>query len=394
MAEKNIYMTSRMRFEILDGLRGVAALMVVFFHCFESYCPPGGQQFINHGYLAVDFFFLLSGFVTGYAYDDRWSRMTVRDFFKRRLVRLHPMVIAGTVIGACFFFYGGVAYPGIMDIPSWKIALCIIMGMLLIPCAPCLDIRGWGDFFPLNCTSWTLVYEYIANILYALVFRHLPKVALAILCLCSSFCILDITLGWDVFGVFPDGSHYSLFAGWYLTPYDLYTGFSRLMYPFLCGLLISRILRERASSENPSGSPLRIKNGFLWTSILLIAILITPCAGGHDGLANGIFQAMAVLILFPLIVLAGAGSTVTEKGARICKWLGELSYPLFIVHYTLMYMQYSFPRAYPDAPLWIHASASAGVVVMSVILARCLYKCYDIPVRKWLTDHWLNKCRP
>ena len=77
MAKQNIYLDSKPRYEILDGLRGVAALMVVLFHIFETYNTQGpAYQIVNHGYLAVDFFFVLSGFVVGYAYDDRWNRMT------------------------------------------------------------------------------------------------------------------------------------------------------------------------------------------------------------------------------------------------------------------------------------------------------------------------------
>ena len=83
-------------YELLDGLRGVAALLVVFYHIFEGLSfAAGGTPIttINHGYLAVDFFFALSGFVIGYAYDDRWGRMTVGGFFKRRLIRLQPMAV-------------------------------------------------------------------------------------------------------------------------------------------------------------------------------------------------------------------------------------------------------------------------------------------------------------
>ena len=89
-------------YELLDGLRGVAALLVVFHHIFEGYAFAGSVNgvgdgiiaHLNHGYLAVDFFFLLSGFVIGYAYDDRWQRgFTLSDFFRRRLIRLHPMVV-------------------------------------------------------------------------------------------------------------------------------------------------------------------------------------------------------------------------------------------------------------------------------------------------------------
>ncbi len=387
--------TSKPRYESLDGLRGVAALMVVIFHCFEIYCPPGGQQIINHGYLAVDFFFVLSGFVIGYAYDDRWGRMSSWTFFKRRLTRLHPMVVAGAVIGLCLFFLGGNYYPEITDNPFWKIPLCLVMCILMIPCGPGIDIRGWADFYPLNCPSWTLAYEYVGNILYAFIFRHLTKATLAILCVCCAFLTLDLTLGWDVFGLFPEGPKYSVFGGWYLTPQDIYTGFARLLYPFLCGLLISRILRERSTAANPSGSPLRIKCGFPLASLILISIFSAPCIGGTDGLPNGMFQASAILIIFPIVVIIGAGSaTRTKAGTKICKWLGELSYPLYITHYPLLYMHLSFAIDHPDKPSWVHFTEAAGVVVLSVILARCLYKAYDLPVRKWLTDHWLRSQKP
>lgn len=105
------YLASKPRYEILDGLRGVAALLVIVFHLFETYSQGPAYQIINHGYLAVDFFFVLSGFVIGYAYDERWDRMSVWSFFKRRLARLHPMVIVGTLIGASLFFFAGTAFP-------------------------------------------------------------------------------------------------------------------------------------------------------------------------------------------------------------------------------------------------------------------------------------------
>lgn len=80
-------------YQILDGLRGVAAVIVVFFHLAEPHATSNLDNIVNHGYLAVDFFFLLSGFVIGYAYDDRWGKMTLGSFFRRRIVRLQPLVI-------------------------------------------------------------------------------------------------------------------------------------------------------------------------------------------------------------------------------------------------------------------------------------------------------------
>jgi peptidoglycan/LPS O-acetylase OafA/YrhL len=106
MNTQTTYLASKPHYEILDGLRGVAAIMVIIFHLFETHSLGNHLiQIINHGYLAVDFFFMLSGFVIGYAYDDRWDKMTLGTFFKRRIIRLHPMVIMGSIVGAALFYF-------------------------------------------------------------------------------------------------------------------------------------------------------------------------------------------------------------------------------------------------------------------------------------------------
>src|SRR6204780_4912905 len=87
-------------FEVLDGLRGSAAFLIVIFHLFNySFGFHGPWALVKHAYLAVDFFFALSGFVVAYAYDDRWTRMTILQFFRIRLIRLHPLVLVGATLG-------------------------------------------------------------------------------------------------------------------------------------------------------------------------------------------------------------------------------------------------------------------------------------------------------
>ena len=391
MAKENVYLASKPRYEILDGLRGVAALMVVLFHLFETYSKGPAFQIVNHGYLAVDFFFVLSGFVIGYAYDDRWDKMTTWGFFKRRLTRLHPMVVMGTLIGAALFFFSGTAFPKTLETPLWKFLLCMVMGLLIIPCGNGLDIRGWGELNSFNGPQWTLTLEYIGNILYAFVFRHLPKVALAALCVVCAFFTLDLTMGWNVFGLF-ETPHYNVIGGWSLTPDQIYIAFTRLLYPFLCGLLISRILPAHRTESNPSGSPIRIKGGFWWCALAIVVILAAPCIGGKQGVADGLFQAIAILALFPLIVLTGAGSQTTDKrSTAICKWLGEISYPIYITHYPLIYMQMDFVAKHPNAAPWQHVAVAASVLFMAILIARCVFKAYDLPVRAWLTEHWLKR---
>lgn len=403
MAKENVYLASKPRYEILDGLRGVAALMVIVFHLFETYAK--GQQTINHGYLAVDFFFVLSGFVIGYAYDDRWNKMTTWGFFKRRLTRLHPMVIMGTVIGACLFFFSSTAFKMVTTIPMWKFMVAFVMALFMIPTGPKMDIRGWQEMNSFNGANWTLTLEYVANILYAFVLRRLPKIAIAVLCVIAAFFTLDLTLGWDVFGFFPvkeftrpdgtvmhfGGPQFHVKGGWSLTAQQLYIGFTRLAYPFLCGLLISKILPGRITESNPSGSPIHLKGGFWWAALAIVVIFSIPCITGKDGIANGLYQAVCILLVFPLLVLIGAGSKTTDPtSTKICRWLGDISYPIYITHYPLIYLQMEFARQCKDAPTWMHIAVSAGVFVLAIILAWGTYKMYDVPVRQWLTEHWLK----
>lgn len=385
MNQKNVYLASKSRYAILDGLRGVAALVVILFHGFETYIPFFGTQHINHGYLAVDFFFVLSGFVIGYAYDDRWDRMSTWSFFKRRLIRLHPMVVAGTLFGACLFFFGESDYFSLIGgTEPWKFFLCIVLGLLMIPAGTGLDIRGWGETNSLNGPNWSLTFEYIGNILYAFVLRRLPTVVLGMLCVASAFLTMNLALGWDVFGFFAQPK-YDVIGGWSITPDQMYVGFSRLLYPFLCGLLISRLLPKFITKENPSGSPLGIRGGFWWASLLLVVLFAVPQIGGKSCVADGLYQVFAIVVMFPVIVLIGAGSKTTDKrSAKWCETLGNLSYPLYITHFPLMYMQMAWVSSHKDSPVWHHVVLNLGILLVAIGIAWAFLKLYDEPVRAWL----------
>ena len=381
----NVYLASKPRYEILDGLRGVAAVLVVLFHLLETYSNGQSTQIINHGYLAVDFFFVLSGFVIGYAYDDRWDKMTTWGFFKRRLVRLQPMVIMGTVVGACFYLFGqGDGFPLIGNVPGWKVLLAFVMGCLMIPCGAGMDIRGWGEMNSFNGPNWSLTWEYVGNILYALVFRRLPKIGLAILAAAAAFCTLDLCLDWNVFGLLTEGHaghRYTVIGGWSLTSEQVYVGLTRLFYPFIIGLLISRI-----------GKFIKVRNGFWWCSLILAVLFSIPCVGGADNILNGVYNATCILVLMPLVVMMGAGSHIKgEKSAKVCNFLGEISYPLYITHYPLMYIQMNWAWSHPDAPAYAHVMVCIGCFLLSIGIAYACLKLYDIPVRRWLTEKWLKK---
>jgi peptidoglycan/LPS O-acetylase OafA/YrhL len=201
--------SAKSHYVILDGLRGVASLMVVSFHLFEPYSGNDPvKQIINHGYLAVDFFFMLSGFVIAYAYDDRWARMTQWAFYKRRLIRLQPMVIMGSLIGAALFYFQKDPICALVAVtPVWKMLLVMLVGCTLLPLPISMDIRGWQEMHPLNGPAWSLFFEYIANILYAVGLRKLSKKALGVFVFLAAILLMQFA----VFGGAGD-----LIGGWAL----------------------------------------------------------------------------------------------------------------------------------------------------------------------------------
>ncbi|WP_018464258.1 acyltransferase family protein [Segatella paludivivens] len=378
------YLASKPRYEILDGLRGVAAMIVVAFHLFETYSKGPVFQILNHGYLAVDFFFVLSGFVIGYAYDDRWNKMTTWGFFKRRLVRLHPMVIMGTALGALLFYFSDCSGFPLISKTSWQeLIMIMLFAFTMLPATTKMDIRGWGETNPLNGPAWSLQWEYVANILYATIIRHFSKTMLAIFLVFAAFLTLNLTMNWDVLNVLQARNYaaYTVIGGWSLTPDQICIGASRLLYPFFAGLLLSRINKL-----------IKVRAGFWWCSLLIAALLVMPRIGGTDKMwMNGIYESTTIIVLFPLIVLMGAGSNVSGRSVTVCKFFGEISYPLYIIHYPLVYLQVAWMHNHPDAPLGAHIFVSISVFVMAIAVAYACLKLYDIPIRNWLKKNWLMK---
>lgn len=375
MNMQNSYLTSKPHYEILDGLRGVAAAMVVAFHLLEAH--SGGNhlnQIINHGYLAVDFFFMLSGFVIGYAYDDRWNKMSMGTFFKRRLIRLQPMVVMGSIVGAVlFWFQDAPCYPAMEGVSVGAVLLVMLLGCTLLPLPLKWDIRGWMEMHPLNGPAWSLYYEYIGNILYALFIRKFSKTALTVLVAIAACFTVHRCL------TAPAGD---IVGGWALNWEQQYVGLVRLMYPFFGGLLLSRLgwlIRTR-------------KNAFWWCSLMIIVVLSVPRIGGEDGYwMNGLYEAFCIICIFPVIVSMGAGGRITGKrSAAVCKFLGDISYPVYITHYPLVYIYtaWAFNR---------QATLAEGLPYMlltfvgAFALAYVCLKFYDLPVRRWLTERFLKK---
>src|SRR6186713_2343993 len=191
---------TKQHFVLLDGLRGVAALAVVVFHFMEIAIPDPANSFITHAYLAVDFFFCLSGFVIAYAYDTRLLRIGAMMFFKLRLIRLHPLVVFGSIIGLAAFILDPFSHLWMKY--ADRIWLLFGTSCLMIP-YPIVPERFF-NLFHLNPPTWSLFWEYIANFFYALVLVKLRNKALWILVIVGAAALFfesnrsaNLAVGWS-----------------------------------------------------------------------------------------------------------------------------------------------------------------------------------------------------
>lgn len=379
---------SKPHYELLDGLRGAVALMVVWYHIFEGFAFAGGGiiETFNHGHIGVDFFFMLSGFVISYAYDDRWQAqgskcLGMADFFRRRLIRLHPMLIMGAVIGfVTFLMQGGVTWDGSQTPFAWTI-VALVCTMLFIPAYPGAgyEVRGNGEMFPLNGPSWSLFFEYIGNIVYALVIRRMSDKLL-----CAFTALTGILWGW--FSVTDMSGYDMLGVGWTLDGMNFIGGLLRMLFPFSVGMLIARHFR-----------PVKI-SGIFWISIAVLFALFSVPYISSDGLSgsgislNSVYELLCVVCVFPILVwLAASGSMSGRLSGKLCTFLGDISYPLYIVHYPVMYLFYAWlirNKLYTLSETW---PVVLLVMTLSVLLAYASLKLYDEPVRRWLTRKYQRK---
>ncbi|MDB5258578.1 MAG: Peptidoglycan/LPS O-acetylase OafA/YrhL, contains acyltransferase and SGNH-hydrolase domain [Chitinophagaceae bacterium] len=338
-------------YEILDGLRGIAAIVVVVFHILEILIPDPTKNPVAHGFLAVDFFFCLSGFVIGYAYDDRIAKIGFATFFLNRLIRLHPLVILGSVLGLLAFLWAPFETTSPVDTFGWtKILLALIGSLFLFP-SPILG--RFGNVFPLNAPAWSLSMEYFINLVYAFVLVHLSKKLLLLFLAVSTAAIISVA-----------SYRGNILGGWGDTTYA--DGYARVCFSFLMGLTIFRF-------------QFTIKNNihFLFYAAALTGIFIFPHF--HN---DWITELFFVIIIFPLLLASGAGSQVSGFFHKACIFLGDLSYPLYMLHYWMMWILIAYMNTAPGEKN-LHL-AGAIIVVASIALAYAALKLYDEPIRKLL----------
>ena len=350
--------TGKAHYEVLDGLRGSAAVMVVLFHIMGmtvSWADTG--QLLHHAAMAVDFFFGLSGFVIAYAYDDRWKTMTTGQFFAIRLVRLHPLVILGAVLGLLSFLVDPFA-ANQKAVPLATVLTDFALACLLLPYRA-LPNR-WTDTHSLNSPAWSLLQEYIGNIAYALILRRLATWLLGLVALVATAALIGMV--WRSNSL-DQGSDWD----------SLWGAPTRMAFSFTMGLWLYRV-RKRLPRR-------RVGWGVL--SVILAAVFAAPLVPASIPHGNGLYEAAAVMLVFPLIILCGAHSQLGRVEMGICKVAGRISYPVYILHYPFLLIYMNFV-VFRKPPLAVAYTAATVVFVLVMAFAWLALTNYDEPVRRWL----------
>ncbi len=348
---------TKQHYEILDGLRGIAAVSVVVFHFMEIAVPDYEKSFIAHAYLAVDFFFCLSGFVIAYAYDAKLSKIGVGTFFKLRLIRLHPLVIVGSVIGLLAFLFD--PFTNLWTKYSDKIGWLFGSSCLMIP-YPLVKER-FNNLFHLNPPTWSLFWEYVANIFYAFVLVRARNKVLWVMVVaggvwvfCQAYLSGNLSVGWSG----------ETFGG----------GATRVFFSFLAGVLVYR-----------TGGIIRTRLGFVAAGVLLLLAFLFPFSNKY----NYIIDPVIVAFYFPLVVALGAGATLRPVFGGVCRFAGAISYPLYMVHYPFIWLFLSYAEKYKPSLVVMGWITFLGTVLL-IGLAYVIMIFVDEPVRRYF-KHKMEK---
>lgn len=308
------------RFEHLDELRGFAALAVVLFHIGTR---VGAPTLVTNGYLAVDFFFMLSGFVIAQNYEGRLAcsqggagggvarqPMAWRAFTMRRLVRLMPMAMLGAALGGAYLLSRWMVSPSRSD-PLPQLLAANGLNLFVLP-KLWLGRSTGQELFPANGPLWSLFLEIVMNLVWAaaLVGRRTRTLALVTVLGAVLTVIVALRLG-------------TLDIGWEIRSLD--GGFGRVVFGFGVGLLVQRWYVARAVQVGPvTNLPLR-----RWmTIVVLLATMMVPL----QDLRWTLFVEFAIMP--PLLVAAVA--LPDQHAGPIGTMLGRLSYPLYAIHMPLL----------------------------------------------------------
>lgn len=337
------------RYYSLDGMRGLAAIIVVLHH-FGLQVNPG---LAASGYLAVDFFFALSGFVLALAYQDRLAEgLSVRRFMLQRTIRLYPLFLIGLAFGSIKAI-GQILLQDSTALPLPALLLTLITSPLMLP-TPGANLVS---IFPLNTPAWSLFFEMIISLAFGAALFRWRNTSLALAAAIAAMLLLP--------GIF---SHDGRVAGLGTSWPDFAYGFPRVFFSFLMGVLIFRISKGRER---------RINGDVHIAIVALIALLL----GRPDGWFNAEYDIIVLMLAIPAVLWAGVLWEVPEHHQRFFAWLGDISYPLYMLHFPLLMITLFLVRDYHIPPAILGIAFLLAMLALSTLVLRL----YDEPARAILS---------
>ncbi len=323
---------SPQRLPLLDGLRGIAAISVMGYHFGHVYRV---ETLFERGYLFVDFFFLLSGFVLTLALESRpLANWSARSFIRARIVRLWPMIAIGALCGACVALV--TRGQGHLEI-----ALALVLALAMIPVTGVRDVEA----FPLNGPQWSLLFELLANAAHALLLRRLSTPILLGLVGLAGIAELLVILHYGSNTRGPNAL-------------DWYAGLPRVAFAYGLGICLGRLWRlGRLRQQNHWLVP------FLLLSLWPIALYL-----GNAWLDDATGDALSVLLVMPALFWLAACSPEGRKASPILGAMGQISFPLYAVHLPILMLFASFERSLPNG---------IAAVMTSLALAALLGRSFE-----------------
>jgi peptidoglycan/LPS O-acetylase OafA/YrhL len=343
-------------------MRGIAALAVVQLHTHPFF---GGLLFQNAG-LAVDFFFMLSGFVISYAYQERLDQgWSTREFLKARIIRLYPLYALGLLFGTIFWAFR--SHMGTKFMTMGDFYMLFVLAVLLLP-APSFVHSPIGASFPLNVPTWSLFFEVLANVMHALVFR---RRSLRFLTTFTGVAALALIAACLRHGSIDCGSSQS----------DIALGVTRVVFAYPAGMLVFEVWnRVDFQGEVP-----------VW---LPIVILIGTLAGVQGGTRETVYDLCCMIAVFPVTLLLGAWSKPADWALKPTQWIGTSSYALYVLHNPVAWIFDMIAKRVLHHDTGLNAPW-AGFVFLALILGMLalIDRFYDIPARAYLRRTTTTKTR-
>ena len=352
---------NKQKFLMLDGLRGMAALLVLIRH------SPGlwGSFNFYHSYLAVDLFFALSGFVIAHAYESKLldQSMSFRGFSTTRIIRLYPMFLISLALVLPIHLFKVWTNTSLLGMHSAGILLTALLTAFFIPS----NFGSTNSLFALNGPYWSLLFELIVNFLYGFFAKHMSARTLTAILVSSGLILTACGIG-----------HHDLNVGYEFDLISIAAGLSRAVFGFTFGIVL---YRKFQSAPSINTHPL-----LAWFfAILAISALLAPSFGNLDY----IYDLLTIMLLFPVAIFIGAKyrERLTWE-AKTLDELGALSYPIYVLHMPMiMGIGFIVKKFGTYLPTPVPALL---LVTGTFLVARLLTYRIDIPLRRKLTARFFT----